>query len=117
MNKIKKTLICLLIVVVLLMIVFWTVSYAYCEYLTHQYADELRTACQDNTMLIEPKFIKVLQYSETSAQVYYVTINSGSGNILYLSKSYVSNIWKVDSWETVWSTTGSADGMVWPYIR
>ena len=117
MDKLKKTLLYLLVIILVLGFWHWIVSLGYCEYLTRRYVYEFWEVSQEDTMLIAPSSIKVLQYSKTSAQIYYITEDSGSGNILHLSKSYISNVWTVDSWETVWSTTGSADGVVWPYIR
>ena len=62
------------------------------------------------------EYLKVLNYTSDTAQVYFVSANRTGGNILSFSK--LNGKWKYDKWErTVWSKIGSADGFIWPYIR
>lgn len=101
----------------LIFLIYWLVSYIQCEQLTKTYGHEFSEAYLNYTMLGDIQYYKVLLYTETTAKVYYVTTDGGSGNILVFQKSELYDGWKFISWETVWSTTGSADGFVWPYLR
>ena len=110
MKKIGKFFLLGLIVCFL---VFWGASLLRCEILTLMHGEEFKEAYKQNTMIGDIEYLKVLEYSETSAKVYIVTINHSSGNILTFSK--VNNEWIYSKWEVVWSDMGSASGVVWPY--
>lgn len=62
-------------------------------------------------MLNEQKYCKVLDYSDTSARVYYVGVNRETGNVIWFIMK--DGNWGLDKWHTVWSKTGSADGFIW----
>lgn len=64
-------------------------------------------------MLSEPERVKVLRYSEQKASVYYV--GEAGGTVLAFDKQEDS--WILSEWEACWSKTGSADDIIWPYIR
>ena len=111
MKKIGKVilpgiLVCFLIV--------WGASLLKCEILTSIHGHEFEEIYRENTMIGDIEYLKILDYSETSARVYYVTADYGSGNILVFSK--VNSEWTYSSWETtVWSSMGSASDVIWPY--
>ena len=76
--------------------------------------EEFETIYRENTMLGEIDYLKVLEYSEEYARVYYVSENRSAGDILSFVKQ--GDKWKYDNWErTVWSATGSASEVIWPY--
>jgi hypothetical protein len=78
------------------------------------HGNEFAEAYKENTMLGDMDYWKVLDYSATSARVYYVSVGNSSANILSFTEE--NGQWKYDRWEnTVWSTSGSADGIIWPY--
>ena len=105
-----------LIIIILCPIAYWAISFAQCELLTVQHGQEFKDLYRVNTMIGEQSYLKVLNYSDTYAQVYYVGINRSGGDILGFSKQ--NDRWVYQKWErTVWSKTGSADDFVWPYIR
>ena len=104
-----------LIILLFLPILFWLASCAKCEVLTYQHGQEFETLYKENTMIGEVDYLKVLDYSDTSARIYYVGINRSDGNTVKYVKQ--KGQWVCEEWETVWSKTGSADGFVWPYIR
>ena len=106
----------LIIVFILSPLIIWGMSILRCELLTNQHGKEFETVYKENTMMGEIDYLKVLNYSDVSARVYYVSKNRTGGDILIFSKK--DNQWTYDKWErTVWSKSGSADGFMWPYIR
>ena len=98
-------------IIFLLLVSPWLFSLATCEYATIKYGDEFKGLEAQTNMLTQSDYLKVLDVSETYAKVYYVS--PYSGNVLYFEKS--SEAWRMVEWETVWSSTGSASGVVWPY--
>jgi len=111
----KKPLI-IIFIIVACSILIWIASLVKCEVLTFQHWKEFETLYKETNMLGEQEYLKVLDYSDISARVYYVGINRAGGNILRFVKQ--NGQWVYAEWEeTVWSKTGSADGFMWPYIR
>lgn len=112
----KKVLIIFLVAVILSPFIFWGKAVLKCEILTHQHGEEFGTVYKENTMMGEIDYLKVLDYSDISARIYYVSKNRSGGDILIFSKK--DHQWIYESWErTVWSKIGSADGFMFPYIR
>ena len=104
------------IIILILLLGFWIISFVYCECLTLLHGDEFTLVYHENSMIGEQRKWKVLEYSESSAVVYFVEKENSFGNILSFTK--IDGQWVYDQWlETVWSKTGSADGFVWPYGR
>lgn len=97
-----------------LVMTFWIVSLLRCEILTHLHYDEFKDVYQQNTMLPEKMVtFKVLDYSETSATVYYIGEGHSGGNVLEFELH--EGEWRESGWRTIWSTSGSASEVVWPY--
>lgn len=109
MKKILTIVIALLILIAL----FWGVSYMRCESLTNKYGDEFNNLYSETGVINDVDFLKVLKYSDNNARVYYAS--KASGNVLNFAKE--NDSWKLLDWDTVWSESGSAGGIVWPYIR
>lgn len=110
----KKYILVTLTVLFVGFILIWVGALAKCEILTYQHGKEFDTIYRENTMLDEIDYLKVLDYSDTSARVYYVSINKSAGDILSFIKQ--DGQWKYNRWErTVWSSTGSASEVIWPY--
>lgn len=90
-----------------------------CEVLTHKHYDEFKEAYKQNTMLGDMEYFKVLSYSPYRtydfAQVYYVSKGKVAGDVLTFQYSYDTDLWEVISWSTIWSTTGSASEVIYPY--
>ena len=79
------------------------------EILTAKYYDIYKS----NTMLGEMDSFKVLEYDGATAKVYYISKNKTSGDVL--SFANVDGAWEETYWETIWSKSGSASDVIWPY--
>ncbi len=105
----------ILLIIVFCFLLIWVGSIIKCEVLTALHGDEFNAIYKENNMIGEIEYLKILEYSNKVARVYYISLNKSSGNILKFSK--IDEQWKYDKWEqTVWSTSGTADGVVWPYL-
>ena len=83
------------------------------EILTAKYYDIFQDAYKSNTMLGEMDSFKVLEYDGATAKVYYISKNKTSGDVL--SFANVVGAWEETYWETIWSKSGSASDVIWPY--
>lgn len=100
--------------ILLFPIIIWLSALLRCEILTFMHYKEFNTIYQENTMMGEIDYLKILEYSDSSARVYYVSKNRAAGDILLFIKE--NNKWLYSKWEkTVWSATGSASDIIWPY--
>lgn len=84
-----------------------------CEILTNQYYSDFKFAYQNNTMLGEMESFKVLNCDGQTAQVYYIEEGKTAAHVLSFKK--VNENWQETDWRCVWSTTGSASEVIWPY--
>ena len=100
-------------VVLLLPVMFWISSLIKCEALTRKYYDDFEKAYTQNTMLGEMEYFKVLNCDSKTAEVYYVSKQNSAANLLTFDN--VNGIWIVTSWRTIWSDSGSASEVVYPY--
>jgi len=103
----------ILLILCLLPVVVWVSSLIKCEILTHKYYDDFQYAYENNSMLAEPEYFKVLNCDNETARVYYVSQGKTSANVLTFQKS--NGEWIETEWSTVWSTTGSASEVIYPY--
>lgn len=112
-KKVAKIVKIFFIAILSLFLIIWLAALMKCEVLTLLHREEFETIYRENTMLGEIDYLKVLEYSEEYARVYYVSENRSAGDILSFVKQ--GDKWKYDYWETVWSATGSASEVIWPY--
>lgn len=98
---------------ILVFFLIWGVSLAKCEIFTWIHGNEFAETDKLNTILGDIEYWKVIDYSENQARVYYVSINYSGGDILTFVKE--NGVWKYSNWDTVWSTSGNADKVIWPY--
>lgn len=113
-KALKKKVLIAAIAVAAVMIAIWIGSLIKCEILTDRYYNEFSGEYRQNTMLAdEIEYFKVLSYSENNAEVYYVSEGKSSANLLNFTKQ--NDEWVQTDWETVWSSSGSASGAVFPY--
>lgn len=104
--KVKK----ILFIAVLFFICVWLYSLLKCEILTIMHKEEFIGLEQQTNMLDISGNLKVLNYSSDYARIYYVD-NEG-GDVIEFQKN---NNWELTYWSTIWSDTGSASGVIWPY--
>lgn len=84
-----------------------------CEVLTHKYYADFQAACRGNSMLGEMEAFKVLRCDGQTAEVYYIETGKTMAHVLSFEK--VNGSWEETAWRCIWSTTGSASEVIWPY--
>lgn len=110
----RKRLAVILLMVLILML--WAVPFAKNEVLTARYGAEFEQELE--TGLFPPEELglyKVIAYRQTTAKVYCVAEGNAWGALLHFARTEETG-WQMESWETVWSKSGSAAGMLWPYF-
>lgn len=101
------------VVVIVLILSPWLLSLVKCEALTLLHGNEFKGKELQISMLGEADYLKVLSYSDTKAEVYYVD-RDGTGDTLNFEKQ--NGEWVYTTWNTIWTTLGgNADGAIWPY--
>ncbi len=108
MKKLRK----LLLIIILIFVAVWAFSVAKCEYLSAMYAHEFY-GLEDDVSNLYPvcENVKVLSYDEASAEVYFYEQDIGLWFLFEKSEGK----WQEVTSKCVWST-GSADGVLWPYF-
>lgn len=115
-SKMKFLLIGIIAGIILCILFSWISALVKCEMLTCEHYDEFKDAHKENTMLGDMEYFKVLEYDEYNiSQVYYVSKNYTGANILTFVYDSETSSWKEISWNTVWSKSGSASDVVYPY--
>lgn len=108
MKKIAKFLLVLLMVFVIL-------SYVKVEFLTWRHGEQFAELYKMSNMLDDIDCYKVMEYSDTNAEVYYVQGEHLGADLFYFSKR--NDEWVLDGWKTVWAKHGSADDWIWPFYH
>ena len=105
---------CRFLIVFFILIFFAVIMFPYvkAEYLTIKHGQEFVGLEEQTNILSDSTYLKVIKYSEEQATVFYV---SDTGDLITFIKE--NNEWKLHSWKTIWSTSGSADSFYWPYYR
>ena len=80
---------------------------------TLMYYDDFENAWMQNTMLGAMGDFKVLNCDGETAEVYYIAKDHYSGDVLRFEMQ--EGKWIETGWSTVWSDTGSASDVIWPY--
>lgn len=112
MNKhVKRIPIYLILAIVVIFLAVWGAALLRCEILTGRYHDDFAEAYKSNKMIGDMDYFKVLSCDGENAEVYYV---SALGAAL-LEFELQDGAWVETAWDMVWSKSGSADGIVWPY--
>ena len=128
----SKIIVLILLAPVGMFITFWVGSIIHAEILTFRHGYKFEEIHYEEPRIYNSigalEYLKVLSYSETTARVYFVTVNRCGGlafseigdrlggHIFIFSNE--DGHWEVAEQErVVWSKTGSADGFLWPYIR
>ena len=98
----------LVLVVIILFICF---SYGKVEFLSLKYSDLFKN--NHNNMIQNVDYCKVLKYGNDKAEVLFISDNHGNKDIVFYEK--IDDIWTETCWKTVWSSSGTADGFIWPF--
>ena len=101
------------ITILIIPLLFWVLSLAKCEILTLFHGNEFAEVYKENTMLGDMEYWKVLDISQDYARVYFVSENHSNANVLTFIKE--DGKWRYKKWETIWSQSGSASEVIWPY--
>lgn len=112
MNMKKKSLLIKVIILVLLIIVL---PYVRVEILTAAHRQQFLTEYKQMNMIAEIAYLKILHYTETKADVYYVLKDHVAGVTINFMRH--NGVWEMTNWRTVWSESGSADELMWPFYR
>ena len=109
----KKRYMIIIFAILLIPVLIWIFSLVKCEVLTQKYHDDFALAYTQNTMLGDMEYFKVLRCDGATADVYYVGKGRTAADVLTFENR--NGNWVETSWETVWSTTGSASEVIYPY--
>lgn len=93
----------------------WAIPYIRNEYLTFFYGEEFIGREVESGWFKKADTMRVIQYHQTEAKIYYVCDDYTSGNIYTFAKDGAGR-WELDRWKTVWSSSGSASEVMWPYF-
>ena len=121
---------------IILFLVYWFISLVHVWHLTSIHGDMFKKILLEDTWLGssfgEVNRLRVLEFSEDFAIVYYSTIRGTTesdsvflrdlrprarlnGIVLHFRK--INGQWQMGWWNGVWSRHGSADNFIWPLIR
>ncbi len=113
-NIVKKYLKFIPLYILIIIVLVFATALIRCEILTQKYYSDFEYAYKDNTMLGNIEYFKVLECDGKTARVYYVAEDMKGASVLTFKKD--ADIWTETKWEVIWSTSGSASDIVWPYI-
>ena len=108
----KKAIKTTVFVVIIAFLIVWATSLFWCEVLTMKHGEAFEQLYLQTNILSKADALKVLNFTDNAAEVYYIT-DGACGNVMRFEKQ--NGAWVLESWNTVWSTTGSASGAIWPY--
>lgn len=116
MNNYKKIFKKGIFLLIICFILFWKITLIKCELLTLLYGKEFPLSYIEDVVQTENMHVKVLSYNAHQAEVYYVE-KWEIGVVLVFMRDDILSTWEVVDWKATWSSSGSADDLVWPYIR
>lgn len=98
----------------------WTGTLAKNRILTELHRDEIASLeFYESEPLPEFEWYRILSYSETEIEIYYVNKfgDSTFGGIVNYRYLPNINMWSHNytGYDCLWSTSGSADNFIWPY--
>lgn len=111
----KRIFIIIVFVLAFLALLLIFSPYIKAEILTLKYGQQFANKYNQTNMIDDIQYMKVIEYSDTYAEVFYVTDNHETGELMIFEKE--NEGWVYVYWNTVWSKTGSADNFMWPYYR
>ena len=111
--KSKSIVVIVLATIIVCLFIVWGASIIKCEILTSNHKEDFQEASIEIAEIMKFDDWKVLKYSQGHAEVYYYSDGGGA----VISYDQINGVWVERTWEAVWSATGSADDIIWPYIR
>lgn len=134
MKKNKKLLVIFGIIITLLIVCLF-IPYFVAEDLTKKYGAEFSNLYSENGFYSNIEYLRVLQYRDKKVNFYYLdndrlkkeltSLSNDYAVVLYIEENHSSaslfifydegGQWKLSNWNLIWSTSGSADGFMWPY--
>lgn len=106
----KKRVLLIVIIIIMLVVVF---PYVVVEVNTVIWGDEFREEYKQTGMIRDIRYYKVFYVLDENAKIYYV--DQDTGTFVYFVKE--GERWKMQEYETVWSESGSASGITFPFYR
>ena len=103
----------ILYIILAVFLLLWIASLVKCEVLTNEYYNDFEYAYIDGTMIGDIGYFKVLSCDDQTAEVYYVGKGMTDANVLSFENN--NGVWQEISWKTIWSTSGSASEVIYPY--
>jgi len=95
-----------------LFLILWLGQLVYIEILTSRHGGEFEGLYTQTKMVVGMDSLKVMNYSNDTAKIYYFSSRRAGITINFARQN---GDWELESWNTVWSTTGSAGNFMWPY--
>ena len=115
-NK-KKIIIAIIMLLLFAFLLFWFGSVLKCEILTHKYGAEF-SAKVNNFNMMDIDYYKVIKYdSDEHEALIYCVAKRGAGITMSFRKNGNGTSWIYIEYNVIWSSSGSADVFIWPYIR
>lgn len=108
----KKTLV--IIIAVVMAVTFIAFPYLKVEYLTARYGSQFEDLYEQTHMIDHADYCKVLECDGSHARCCYVESGVDT-NVLEFDLR--DGNWEMTKWETIWSSSGSADSFMWPLYR
>ena len=105
----------ILIFAVIVFLCLWFGTLIKNDILTIVYGKNFTQNYQEYVNFDSLDYLKVIKYNKDYAEVYYVTDNKSTAEIVSFKK--INGKWIFNEWErTVWSRVGgSASEVIWPY--
>ena len=102
-----------LIIIIILVIILLNSELIYCEIMTAMHINDFDSL--QNPMIGNINLSKILKYNNKEAVVYYVSDDYSLGQKITFNKKD-NGEWEEVNYNTVWSSSGSADDFVFPYF-
>lgn len=113
----KTKVICFILGVIVCMVAVWGTDVIKCEMQTREHRSEFLEVYSEfeGTTLGNTECLKVMEYSRYGdfAKVYYISKGKEAGTLVRLSKN--DGEWEIESNDTLWSKSGNADRVLYPY--
>ncbi len=130
----RKKLLVFLGVIMVLLLFFLLKPYVTVNHLTQKYGSEFSGLYGENGFYSDIEYLKVLQYRDEKADIYYLdnaalkreldNLGQEYAVVLYVEENHNSaslfifydenGRWELLNWNTIWSFSGTADGFMFP---